>query len=216
MTQTLRNRSAVVLTTLALVACGTPEPVRDLATKTAANVTQVGTHLKTLGAAAEGVASARARNVARLKAEVREVRKRHTLDIALIKKTGDAQSLTLKREIIEWMTEARAAARGMTVEEFNAAPKKGSVDLVSADIKAVMDSLKSLDPKTKALGQVGKVLAALATEDDIKARAKFLFGYVKEVRAEIDKKEKAAAAAAKEAKSKAKKAAGTAPKDTKK
>ena len=122
------------------------------------------------------------------------------LDIALTKKSGDTASLARKTELLDWMTEARAAARGMTVEEFKKAPKEGSVDLVSADIDAVMKSLQSLKPKIDALTQVGSTLAALSKKDDIKARATFLVGYVKQVRAEIDKKEKAAAAAAAAAK----------------
>ena len=212
MNQILKTCSTLFIATIALTACGTPGPVRDLASRTAANVSQVGTHLKTLSATTNGVAAARARNVARLKATVREVRRRHTLDIALTKKTGDSDSLTFKAELVEWMTEARAAARGMTVAEFKKAPKVGSVDLVSDDIKAVMDSLESLDPKTKALVQVAKTLAALSKKDDVKARARFLIGYVKEVRAAIDEREKAAAAAAKASKSTAENAATTAQK----
>ncbi len=212
MNQILKTSTTLVLATFALAACGTPGPVRDLASRTAANVSQVSTHLKALSASTKGVASARARNVARLKATVREVRRRHTLDIALTKKAGDGGSLALKDEIVAWMTEARAAARGMTVAEFKKAPKVGSVDRVSDDIKEVMDSLESLDPKTKALVQVAKTLAALSKKDDLKARAKFLIGYVKEIRAEMDEKEKAADAAAKSAKSTAENAATTAQK----
>ena len=206
----LRRCSAVVLAALALSACATPEPVRDLASKTAANVTQVGGHLKALGDTAESIARARARNVARLKATVGEVRSRHSLDIALIKKTGDAASLTKKNDILAWMTEARAAARGMTVEEFEKAQEEGAVDPVSAEVRKVMDSLESLDPKTQTLDQVGKTLAALSQKDDVKARARFLVGYVKEVRAGVDEKQKAAAEAAMAAKSTAENATNAA------
>ena len=200
MKRTLKVRSAAILVAFALSACATPEPVRDLANKTAANVTQVGSHLKALSATSESVARARARNVARLKATVREVRKRHTLDIALIKISGDTESITRVGEIMAWMTEARAAARGMTVAEFEEAPKEDAVDPVSADVKTVMVSLESLDSKTTALGQFGKTLAALSNRDDLKARAKFLIGYVQEVRAEVDNKREPAAAAAEAAK----------------
>ena len=185
----------------ALSACSTPEPVRDLATRTAANVTQVGSHLQNLDTASDNVAEARATNVARLKDTVREVRGRHSLDIALIKKSGDASSLTLKNEIADWIIEARAAAHGMTVKEFEAQQEREAIDPFAADIKAIMDSLENLDTKSAELREVGKLLAELSKEDDLEARVHFLAAYVKEVRREVEEKQVAAEAAAATAKS---------------
>ncbi len=45
MNQILKTSTTLVLATFALAACGTPGPVRDLASRTAANVSQVSTHL---------------------------------------------------------------------------------------------------------------------------------------------------------------------------
>jgi hypothetical protein len=186
---------------LAVAACGTPEPVRDLATRTAANAGQVGNQLRDLNATSQSVADARATNLAQLKSTVRDVRGRHSLDIALIRQTGDANSLSLKDNIAKWIVEARAAAHNMTVSEFEAWQKTVPVDAFSADVKAIMNNLANLDTKAKELREVGKVLAELSKEDDPQARVQFLVAYVKEVRKEVDAKQAAAEAAARAAKS---------------
>lgn len=201
MTGRARKVVLAAMVTAVLSACGTPQPVRDLATRTAANVTQVGSHLKSLDTASDNVAEARAANVARLKDTVRDVRGRHSLDIALIKKSGDASSLTLKNDIADWLIEARAAAHGMTVQEFRAQEEGEAIDPFAADIKAIMDSLENLDTKSAELREVGKMLAALSKEDDLEARVSFLAAYVKEVRREVEEKQAAAEESAAAAKS---------------
>jgi hypothetical protein len=207
--QNLNKICLLVFATFGLNACGTPASVNDLATRTAANVSQVGTHLQNLSRTAEWIATARARNIANLKATVREVEKRHTLDIALIEQTGDRGLLTEKDRLAEWMTKARAAARGMTVAEFKNAPKSGSINQFSDDIKEVTNSLESLDAKTAALNQVAKKLAALSKKDDTEARARYLISYVKEIRTSIEEKREVAATAAEASKSAAETAAST-------
>lgn len=186
---------------LGLAACGTPEPVRELASRTAANTAQVGNQLNNLNAASQTVAEARATNVARLKSTVREVRERHSLDLALTKKSGDSSSISVKNELETWILEARAAAHAMTVDEFKAWQRTAPVDSFSADVKAIMDSLATLDTKSEQLKEVGKMLADLSEEDDLKARVQFLVAYVKEVHKEVEEKQAAAEEAAKKAKS---------------
>ncbi len=201
-----RKLTASIVLAVTLGACGTPEPVRELATRTAANTSQVGSQLKKLDAASENVALARATNVARLKDTVRDVRGRHTLDIALTKKSGDSRSLAQKDEIAQWIVEARAAAHGMTVQEFKARQGREPVDPFSADIEAIMAGLETLDTKATELSEVSKTLAELSKEDDLKARTQFLIEYVKTVRKEVEEKEAAAAKSAEAAKSTAKNA----------
>jgi hypothetical protein len=186
---------------LSLSACSTPKPVRDLATRTAANSAQVAAQLKNLNTASENVAHARATNVALLMKTVRDIRERHSLDIALTKKSGDGSNLKLKEEIAAWIVEARAAAHAMTVEEFKAWQAKAPVDSFSADIKTILSSLESLDTKSQELTEVGKVLAELSKEEDLKARAQFLVGYAKQVYAEVEEKRKVAEESADAAKS---------------
>jgi len=210
------TRLLLAAVAVGLAACETPEPVRKLASRTAANVSQVSTHLETLKTASNSVATARVRNAAQLKSSVNDVRKRHTLDIALIKKAGDTKGLQLKKDIEEWMLEARAIARGMTLDEFKKAPDARRVDLVGAELERVTAELESFDTKKKALNDVAKTLAALSKKDDPKARIRFLIGYVKEVRDEVKEKQDEAKKAAESATKNAETAGSDARTDVKK
>lgn len=195
--------TVVAVVAVGLCACGTPEAVRELATKTAANVSLVGSSLDNVGSSAVEVAAARARNVARLKETIREVRGRHSLDIVLANTTGDAKAVASKDKIRAWMVEARSAARGMTVEEFKKAGENEAVDQYSADVEAIMAELETLDTKVKALQRVSKTLAKLSKKEDVAQQIKFLVKYAKTVRKELDEKEEAADKSAGSAKSKA-------------
>jgi len=187
--------SAVVLT---LSACSTPQPVLELAEKTAINVSIVNSHLKNLAADNNNLSLARSQNIAHLKEAVREIQKRHALDMALTEKT-DPQSITKKQELATWLTQIRAAARNMTVQQFDNRSETQDVDPFSADVQDIMGSLQSYKPDSEKLAKTAEILATLSKEDSVSGRLKFMQAYIKEVKADIDKNKKDANQASAEA-----------------
>lgn len=203
MNRNFETCTIAVLVILAFAACDKSDSAGDLASRTAVSIAQASTYLQTLSAAAEDTASTRARHVARLKAQVRAVRNRHGLDIALMRRTGDATNLDHKDAILQWVIEARATAHGMSVEEFTTATREGSFDLISTNIKAVMDDLENLDHKTQGLIQVANSLVELSKKDDVNAQARYLFLHLSEIRLELDARMIESRAMAKRAKANA-------------
>lgn len=188
---------------IALVGCSTPERVRDLAEKTAANTSSVAIQLNELASDYRKIAELRARNVARLNARNREVRGRYDLDLALITEAGDSASTTRQRDLETWIKK---------VEGFF----KSAADAEDQEVKALLAAQTKLDTKSKELLKVAKALAKLAKEDDLKTRAAFLAGYIKEVAKEAKQKREASKKAATAAAKTSKKALGAAEQPVKK
>ena len=81
------------LTAVGLAGCGTPEPVRELSEKTAANVIFVSEQLKQLERESREVAALRAANIARLHRVNEEFRAEYDFDRTLSEKVGDIDVL---------------------------------------------------------------------------------------------------------------------------
>jgi hypothetical protein len=159
---------AAALVALALAACSTPETVRDLAEKTAANTAFVSRQLTDLSADNLHIAELRARNIARLNQANRQVQARHAFDLLLIEKTESSAILSTQKDLQAWNDKVQDV---LTV----------AADAEEKEVKILLAAQTRMDDKSTELNAVAKALARLAEEDDLKTRAAFIAGYVKEV-----------------------------------
>ncbi len=185
-----KQRTTMIKTVLLaglLTACGTPQEVRDLADRTAANVGTISAHLQQLGQNSEEIAVLRADNISRLHAINTEMRARYQYDVELTRKAGGGDNLELIDQIKAW---------GDKVKQIFDKAK----DAEAEHKEAVLATQTKLDTKSKALAEVAQALAALAQEDKPADRLRFLRGYAKDLKKELDKALEADDASAKEAK----------------
>ena len=156
-----------------LVACTTPSEVRDLADKTAANVGTISAHLRQLGQNSEEIATLRADNISRLHAVNTEMRARFEYDVELTKKASGQGFQTLIDQIKVW---------GDKVKEIFDKAK----DTEAKRKQATLTTQTSLGDKSKALAEIAQALAALAQEEKPADRLRFLKGYAKDLKKELD------------------------------
>ena len=163
-----------VLLTGLLTACGTPQEVRDLADRTAANVGTISAHLQRLGQNSKEIAVLRADNISRLHAINSEMQARYEYDIELTKKAGRGDNLTLIDQIKAW---------GEKVKKIFAKAE----DMEAKHKEKILATQTKLENKSKSLAEVAQALAALAKEDKVADRLRFLKGYAKDLKKELDK-----------------------------
>jgi hypothetical protein len=171
----IRSLSAglVLLSAAALAACATGRAPEELAERTAANVGVVASHLKRLDQDSRNLADLRATNVATLHAANARRRAAYNYDVALTKQSGGQAELDLIPQIEAWGKEVDAI--------FKAA------DNAEQERKAtVLGTQTSIDTKSETLAQVAEALAALARDESIADRARFLSAYAGQLRKEID------------------------------
>ncbi len=170
------NMATLVLSVLLgglLVACSTPSGVRNLADKTAANVGIIRTHLQRLEQNSAEIATLRAHNISRLHAANTELRARYKYDVELTKKASGEGFLGLIRQIKEW---------GDKVKEIFAKAENAEAALKTQ----ILATRTELDTKSKALAEISQALATLAKEDKLSDRVRFLKGYAKDLKKELD------------------------------
>ena len=170
------NMATLVLSVLLgglLVACSTPSGVRNLADKTAANVGIISTHLQRLEQNSAEIATLRAHNISRLHAANTELRARYKYDVELTKKASGEGFLGLIRQIKEW---------GDKVKEIFAKAENAEAALKTQ----ILATRTELDTKSKALAEISQALATLAKEDKLSDRVRFLKGYAKDLKKELD------------------------------
>ena len=153
--------------------CESTIQVRTLADKTAANIGTISVHLRHLTENSRDIAEKRAANISRLHAANAELRARYEYDVALTKKTGGSSNLRLIDDIEGWRKEVDTI--------FDKAK-----DAEAERKKAVLTTQKKLDTKSKALAEIAQALATLAQEEKPKDRIRFLTGYSKSLKAELD------------------------------
>ncbi len=156
-----------------LAACSTPSDVRNLADKTAANVGIISTQLQRLERNSRGIAEFRAANIAQLHAANTELRARYKYYVELTKKASGEGFLGLIRQIKEW---------GDKVKEIFAKAEKAEAALKTQ----ILATQTELDTKSKALAEIAQALATLAKEDKLSDRVRFLKGYAKDLKKELD------------------------------
>jgi hypothetical protein len=163
----------VLLSAAALAACATGRAPEELAERTAANVGVVASHLKRLAQDSRNLADLRATNVATLHAANARRRAAYNYDIALTKQSGGQAELDLIPQIEAWGKEVDAI--------FKAA------DNAEQERKAaVLGTHTSIDTKSETLAQIAEALAALAKDESIADRARFLSAYAGQLRKEVD------------------------------
>lgn len=156
-----------------LAGCATPIEVRELADKTAANVGTISVHLRRLAQNSREVAELRAANISRLHAANANLRARYEYDVVLTKKAGGQQNLDLIQQIEDWKRK---------VEEIFEKAKGAEADRK----KEILETQTELDVKSKALAEIAQALAAMAKEDKPADRVRFLRGYAKDLKTELD------------------------------
>lgn len=185
-----KQRTTTIMTVVLaglLTACGTPQQVRDLADRTAANVGTISAHLQQLGQNSEEIAVLRADNISRLHAINTEMQARYEYDIELTRKAGREGNLALIDQIKAWRNKVKeifAKAKGAEAQHK----------------ETVLATQTTLDNKSKSLAEVAQALAALAKEDRPADRVRFLTGYARDLKNELDKALEADDASAKAAK----------------
>ena len=171
-----------------VTACGTPEEVKDLAGKTAANTAFVGTALRELSQNSRAVAELRAASIARLKAATIEVRSRVELHRALNNESGNSAVDSRVQQLNKWSA---------AVDKIFAAGEVDEKTLATG----ILATRTEHEDRSKALVKIAKILAELAKEDSFKDRAKFFSTYVrtvsKEVKTKREESKKSAGEAAK-------------------
>ncbi len=165
--------SACALCLFFLSACSTPQPVRDLAERTAANVGVINRQLAALDQESRQLAELRAANISRLHAANTALRASYNYDTALAKKSGAQTGLDLIPKLEEWLKDVNEifkAAYGAEKERK----------------EAILATQTKLDTKSAALSEIAQTLATLAKKESVAQRASFLAGYAENLCKEID------------------------------
>lgn len=169
----IKTTLSVAIIAAALAGCATPKEVHQLADKTAATVGTIGVHMRRLSQNSRDMAELRAANIARLHGANVDLRARYEFDVELTKKTGGGKNLDLIDGIEAW---------NKKVEEiFDKA--KGEEEKRK---QRIIDTQTELDAKSEALAQISQALAELAKKDQAKDRVRFLAGFAKELKGELD------------------------------
>jgi hypothetical protein len=186
----IRSLSAglVLLSAAALAACATGRAPEELAERTAANVGVVASHLKRLDQDSRNLADLRATNVATLHAANARRRAAYNYDVALTKQSGGQAEL----DLIPQIKQSGGQAELDLIPQIEAWGKEVDAIFKAADNAeqerkaAVLGTQTSIDTKSETLAQVAEALAALARDESIADRARFLSAYAGQLRKEID------------------------------
>lgn len=171
----IRLTSALVLCVAALSGCASSRAPQQLAERTAANVGVIGANLKQLGHDGAELADLRATNVATLHAANAKRRAAYNYDLALTKRSGGSANLELIDQLEAW---------GQEVDTIFKAADNAEKERKAA----VLGTQTALDTRSEALAQIAEALAALAKDDSVADRARFLGAYAGQLRKELDER----------------------------
>ena len=164
----------LVCATAWLTACTTPQAVRDLAENTAANIGVLSAQVARVGQESRQLAQVRSANIAQLHAANARLRASFNYDVELTKKAGGASNLKLIDVIKQWDDKVTAI--------FAAADKAKAERK-----KTILASQTKVDSKSQALAKIASSLAGLAKEGSTKDRVRFLVGFSKQLKKELDR-----------------------------
>jgi outer membrane murein-binding lipoprotein Lpp len=178
---------AFLVVTLLGAGCATPAPVLQLAERTSGNVSLVNTQLEMLAQESRRIAEVRAANIGRLQGDMSEVKLRYDIDLEVMQQAGEAsridQAKTLREFVLKLAKLQEESARAAREREAR-----------------VIARYQALTVPAQQLNQLASELAVLGKDEDLKARVKFLSGYVESVAAEVKARQKAKEGAASKAK----------------
>ncbi len=181
----LRALALSLLAGGSVAACATPGPVRDLTEKTGANVSFVSTQLRRLAQDSRRLADGRAGNAARLHAQTTNLKLGLEADTEILRKVDNAR-VSKVRELQEF------AGR---IIQSHAESAKAETDRRTR----IVAGQHALEAPGSQLSTVASGLAALAKEDEPRARLEFLAGFVQTVGKEVEDRQKDKQAATKAA-----------------
>ena len=149
--------------------CATPPEIHDLAEKTAANVGIVSARMAQLSDESKRLYENRTDAVIRLKEANARIRADYLYDVALVKKTGEADDLDLVTQVADW---------GKEVDDIYAKAAEG----IQQKREALTAARADIDAKTPALQKIAQTLSALAKQESTADRAKALRSFAVELR----------------------------------
>lgn len=174
MSTILYRAALLVYATAWLTACSTPQAVRDLAENTAANIGVLSAQVARVGQESRQLTQVRSANIAQLHAANARLRANFNYDLELTKKAGGASNLKLIDAIKQW---------GANVTAIFAA-----ADNAKAQRKeSILARHTKLDSKSQTLAKIASSLAGLAKEESAKDRVRFLVGFSKQLKNEVDR-----------------------------
>lgn len=186
-----RAHGCLLAAGLLLTACGTPQPVLDLAKETAGNTAQVSIGLSNFTKISKQIADKRIDRISRLALVVGTEKIRFEMRLRVIKLSGNTTILKT------YDTIRRESETALTAQDA----------LIKADSDrraAINATQKELKPDIKSINTISKNLLALSQRDSVKDRAKMTFAFLKSVRDDIAAARKASKAAQEKAEEKIK------------
>ena len=176
--------SCIIVT---LTGCSTPQEVRNLAGVTAANVGALSAQVERISQESRNLAETRSANIAQLHAVNTELRASYKYDVELTKLAGKSANLQLIDTIKAW---------GKKIDDIYKSAETAETDRNTA----ILANQKTIDTKREALAKIAQSLATLAEKESAKDRVRFMAGFAKELKKEIDTQLKSGSEAAKKAK----------------
>jgi hypothetical protein len=180
-------RATLLVVTLLGAGCATPAPVLQLAERTSGNVSLVNTQLEMLAQDSRRLAEVRAANIGRLQADMSEVKLRYDIDLEVMERTGETSRIDQARSLRDFVQKLAK----LREESARAAREREA---------RVIARYQALAVPAQQLNQLASELAVLGKDEDLKARVKFLSGYVESVAAEVKARQKEKEAATDKAK----------------
>jgi len=162
---------------LLLAGCGTPKPVRDLASVSAANVSVVSSELQGFSRSSEQVAAARAQAMVELDRQVTAARKELALKRIALDKSGQSEKVAdlavLDTLISDLQTVEREglATNGKPLDE----------ELMRRFSENRNELLAPVEPLTAS----AKALSDLASDDDFDEKVRFYAAFIQSVAEDI-------------------------------
>lgn len=161
---------------LGLAGCGTPQPVRDLASVSAANVSVVSSQLQGFSQSSEDVAAARAKAMVELDRAVTAARKELALKRLALKKAGQSAKVD---KIDELKT---------LLDDLHTVESEGLKDGKPLDeelIRRFSENRNQLLAPVEPLTASAKALSDLASDDDFDEKVHFYAAFIQSVAEDI-------------------------------
>jgi len=162
---------------LLLAGCGTPKPVRDLASVSAANVSVVSSQLQGFSRSSEQVAAARAQAMVELDQRVTAARKELALKRIALEKSGQTEKVATLGVLDTLLADLQTVER----EGLATNGKPLDEELMRRFGENRNELLAPVEPLTAS----AKALSDLASDDDFDAKVRFYAAFIQSVAEDI-------------------------------
>jgi hypothetical protein len=161
---------------LALAGCGTPQPVRDLASVSAANVSVVSSQLQGFSRSSEQVAAARAKAMVELDRQVTAARKELALKRLALEKAGQSAKVAKIDELADLLAD---------LQKVEQEGLKGGKPLDEELMRRFSENRNELLAPVEPLTASAKALSDLASDDDFDEKVRFYAAFIQSVAEDI-------------------------------